>query len=86
MAEMITAVILEDTLLTLMRCFKSLHWAQWHSDNSVHQWNGLLVMESTLQYVRDAGAEFCLPDSKYSLYYTVITQWAFTTFWFKVDV
>ena len=75
MPEMeITVLILEDTLLTLMCCFKSLHLAQWHSDNSVHQLNGLLVMESTLQSISDAGAELSLPDSKNSLYYRLITQ------------
>lgn len=70
----ITAVILEDMLLTLMRCSKSLHLAQWHNDNSVNQLNGLQVMETTLQSVRDARARLSLPDCENSLYYRLITQ------------
>jgi len=68
-----TAVVLEDMLFT-WHCFKSLHLAQWHSDNSVRQLNGLLVMESTLQSISDAGAELCLPSSENSLCYRLITQ------------
>lgn len=60
---------LKDMPLRSVCCSKSLHLAHWHSDSSVHQLNGILVMESKLQSVSDVGAELCLPSAQNSLYY-----------------
>lgn len=56
-AMKVITVTLKDMPLSSMCCFKSLHLAHWHSDNSVHQLNGILGMESKLQSVSGVGAE-----------------------------
>lgn len=44
----VIAVTLKDMPLSSVCLFKGLHLAHWHSDSSVHQLTGILVMESKL--------------------------------------
>lgn len=57
----VIAVTLKDMALSSVCLFKGLDFAHWHSDSSVHQLNGILVMESKLHSISDVGAELCLP-------------------------
>lgn len=75
MAEMkVIAVTLKDMLLTSVCFFKGLCLGHCHSDSSVHQLDGILVMKSELQPISDVGDELCLPSAQNSRYYRLITQ------------